>query len=124
MRDSIRLGRPSDPRESHLATPRPRHPLRARCVPQRPRPERRPRSRAGPAARGGGARSAAPGDRRERNLAELRAILDTEAAGKIDPRDRFADKVANFYASCMDEQGVEGRGLDELRAAWARLDGL
>ncbi len=61
---------------------------------------------------------------RERNLAELRAILDTEAAGKIDPRDRFADKVANFYASCMDEPGVEGRGLDELRAAWARLDGL
>jgi putative endopeptidase len=58
----------------------------------------------------------------EQNLAVLRAILDAEAAGKIDRRDRFADKVADYYASCMDEAGVETRGLDELRAEWSRID--
>ncbi|BDG06947.1 M13 family metallopeptidase [Anaeromyxobacter paludicola] len=58
---------------------------------------------------------------RERNLKELRAIADDEAAGRAAPEDRFADKVGAYYASCMDEPAVEAHGLAELKAEWARL---
>jgi putative endopeptidase len=61
---------------------------------------------------------------REQNLAVLRTILDAEAEGKVDPRDRFAEKVADYYASCMDQAAVEARGLHDLRAEWARLDAV
>jgi len=61
---------------------------------------------------------------RERSVAELRTILDAEAAGKIDPADRFGGKVGDFYASCMDEAGIEARGLSDLKAEWARIDAI
>jgi endothelin-converting enzyme/putative endopeptidase len=60
----------------------------------------------------------------ERNMAELRRILEGAAAGRVDPRDRFAGKVGDFFASCMDEQTVEARGLAELRAEWAGIDAI
>jgi endothelin-converting enzyme/putative endopeptidase len=60
----------------------------------------------------------------ERNLGELRAILDAAVAGARDPRDRFAGKVADFYASCMDEEAAERSGPGALAAAWARVDAV
>lgn len=60
----------------------------------------------------------------ERNLELLRAIAEQQAAGRRDPADRFPDKVGDYYAACMDEEGVERRGTAELQAAWARLDGV
>ncbi len=60
----------------------------------------------------------------ERNLAELRAILDADGAGHLDPADRFPDKVGAFWATCMDEAAVEARGLSDLRTEWARIDAI
>jgi putative endopeptidase len=60
----------------------------------------------------------------ERNLAVLRGIAEQDAAGHLDSRDRFPDKVGDFWAACMDEDGIEARGLADLQAAWARLDAV
>jgi endothelin-converting enzyme/putative endopeptidase len=60
----------------------------------------------------------------ERNLRQLRRILEDAAAGKVDPRDRFGEKLGDFYASCMDEVATEARGLADLRAEWARVDAV
>ncbi len=61
-------------------------------------------------------------DIRERNLVLLRRILEDAAAGKADPADRFAAKLGAYWTSCMDEDGIERRGLADLREAWARID--
>ncbi len=61
---------------------------------------------------------------REKNLRELRTIAEEDAAGRTDPQDRFPDKVGAYYASCMDERGVEAHGLADLKAEWARLDAV
>jgi endothelin-converting enzyme/putative endopeptidase len=58
---------------------------------------------------------------RERNLSALRAIAEADAAGRVDPADRYAEKVGGLYAACMDEAGTEARGLADLAAEWARL---
>ncbi len=58
---------------------------------------------------------------RERNRSALRAIAEADAAGRIDPADRYPEKVGGFYATCMDEAGTEARGLADLRTEWARL---
>jgi endothelin-converting enzyme/putative endopeptidase len=60
----------------------------------------------------------------ERNLAELRAILDAAVAGRRDPGDRFSDKLADYYGACMDEAAVERDGLRKLREEWARIDAV
>lgn len=60
----------------------------------------------------------------ERNSKDLRRIAEDAAAGRVDPRDRFAQKVGDFYASCMDEAGVEARGLADLKSEWARIDAV
>jgi len=59
---------------------------------------------------------------RERNLRELRGLAEAAAAGQLGKEDRFAGKVGDFWASCMDEAAVEAHGLEDLRAAWARID--
>jgi putative endopeptidase len=64
------------------------------------------------------------GELEERNARELRRILDAAAAGRTDPRDRFAGKVGDYYAACMDEAGIEAHSLADLRAEWARIDAL
>jgi endothelin-converting enzyme/putative endopeptidase len=61
---------------------------------------------------------------RKRNAADLRAILESDAVGRIDPADRYPRKVGDFYAACMDEPGIESRGLGDLRAQWAALDAV
>ena len=56
----------------------------------------------------------------ELNLEKLRAILETAAAGS-DPATR---KIGDFYASCMDEAGIEAKGLAPLSPELARIDAL
>jgi predicted metalloendopeptidase len=60
----------------------------------------------------------------EENKAKLRAMLDTAAAGKVDPEDRYGQAVADLYAGCMDEPAIEKGGLRELKAAWKQVDGV
>jgi putative endopeptidase len=60
----------------------------------------------------------------EKNRVRLREILEAAAAGKSDPQDRFGAKVGDFYAACMDEAGVERRGLTDLLAEWKKLDAV
>ncbi|TMA37553.1 MAG: hypothetical protein E6J82_18650, partial [Deltaproteobacteria bacterium] len=43
----------------------------------------------------------------ERNEARLRDILEQNARGEPDPANPFAQKVGDFYATCMDEQKAE-----------------
>jgi endothelin-converting enzyme/putative endopeptidase len=59
---------------------------------------------------------------RETNLVRLREIAERDAAGQLDPADRYPDKIGAFWAACMDDAGVEKRGLADLQAAWARID--
>ena len=56
----------------------------------------------------------------ELNLEKLRAILEKAAAGS-GPATR---KIGDFYASCMDEDGIEARGLAPLAPELARIDAL
>jgi putative endopeptidase len=56
----------------------------------------------------------------ELNLEKLRAILELAAAG-TDPATR---KIGDFYASCMDEAGIEAKGLAPLAPELARIDAL
>ncbi len=60
----------------------------------------------------------------ERNQQLLRRILEEAAAGRAAPADRFAEKLGAYYAACMDEEGIERRGLAELKAEWARIDAV
>jgi len=60
----------------------------------------------------------------ERNRRQLCRILEAAAAGRTDPADPFADRLGAYWASCMDEAGVEARALDELRRDWARIDAI
>ncbi len=59
---------------------------------------------------------------RERNAWKLRAILEEQAEGRIDPQDRYGAQTGDLYAACMDEAGAEAGGLAELRAAWAPVE--
>jgi len=56
----------------------------------------------------------------ELNLEKLRAILEAAAAGS-DPATR---KIGDFYASCMDEAGIEAKGLAPLAPELARIEAL
>jgi putative endopeptidase len=56
----------------------------------------------------------------ELNLEKLRAILEQAAAGS-DPATR---KIGDFYASCMDEAGIEAKGLAPLAPELARIEAL
>jgi endothelin-converting enzyme/putative endopeptidase len=60
----------------------------------------------------------------ERNLALLRDLAQADAAGEIDPQDRYAKQVGDFYAACMDEAAIESRGTADLRDAWQRVDAV
>ncbi len=56
----------------------------------------------------------------ERNLAVLREIL--EKAATPDPgRSGVERMIGDFYASCMDEPGIEARGLEPLRPDLQRI---
>jgi putative endopeptidase len=57
----------------------------------------------------------------ERNQALLRSYLEADAAGKGSPDDRYAQKLGDYWASCMDEERVERTALPELQAQLAKL---
>ncbi len=49
-------------------------------------------------------------DLQERNLEILRGILETAAAGKHEP----TRKIGDYYATCMDEAGINRKGIAAL----------
>jgi putative endopeptidase len=60
------------------------------------------------------------------NLNFLRGILD-QAASNSNERDAVTQKVGDFYASCVDEAGIEKSGLEPIKAeleAIARLNSV
>ena len=59
----------------------------------------------------------------EDNQKTLRAILDRDAQG--DTRgDAYAPQLGDLWASCMDEEGIEKRALDELKPELKRIDAI
>ena len=60
----------------------------------------------------------------QRNEALLHDILEKDAHGEADPADPFAQKVGDFYATCMDEQKAETASLQTLQAALRRIDAI
>jgi len=59
----------------------------------------------------------------ERNLQTLRGILE-RAAGPSSPRSAGEREIGDYYAACMDEKGIEAKGLSPLREQLARIDAL
>jgi endothelin-converting enzyme/putative endopeptidase len=59
----------------------------------------------------------------ERNLAVLREILEEAAKGAGQP-DAIAQKIGDYYAACMDEAGIERRGLAPIQPELDRIRDL
>ncbi|MBS0583668.1 MAG: M13 family peptidase [Proteobacteria bacterium] len=53
----------------------------------------------------------------------IRAIIE-DAAAKPDPANKDKQKIADLYASFMDEAALEGAGLKPLEVEFARIDAL
>ncbi len=60
----------------------------------------------------------------ESDLNKLHDILTAAAAGKSEPQDRFGDKVGDFFAACMDQEGTEKTGLADLKAEWTKIEAV
>ena len=60
----------------------------------------------------------------ERNQALLREILEKDARGDADAADPFAQKVGDFYATCMDEGKAETASLATLQDELKAIDGV
>src|SRR6266404_2656262 len=60
----------------------------------------------------------------ERNEALLHDILEKDARGEPDPADPYAQKVGDFYATCMDEQKAETASLQTLQGDLAKVDAI
>ncbi len=60
----------------------------------------------------------------QRNEALLHDILEKDARGETDPADPFAQKVGDFYATCMDEQKAETASLAALQDQLRRIDAI
>ena len=59
----------------------------------------------------------------DENTARLRGIL--EAASKADPgRTAVTQKIGDYYASCTDEQAIEGKGAESIRPMLDRISKL
>ncbi|HTO96062.1 MAG TPA: M13 family metallopeptidase [Myxococcales bacterium] len=58
----------------------------------------------------------------ERNEAQLRQIVERDARGEADPADPFAQKVGDFYSTCMDEQKAETASLATLQKELQAID--
>ncbi len=78
------------------------------------------------------ARNPVPADRsgwgrfnelQERNNEILRTLLEQAAANKSG-RSAEAQKIGDYYGSCMDEKSVEARGAQPIAAELARIAGL
>ena len=59
----------------------------------------------------------------ERNRAILRGILE-KAAVESPQRSAVDQKIGDFYASCMDEQGINRKGLEPLKPELDRIAAL
>jgi putative endopeptidase len=59
----------------------------------------------------------------ERNRAILRRILE-QAQVESPKRDPARQKIGDFYAACMDEKGIEQRGIEPLKPALERIAAL
>jgi putative endopeptidase len=59
----------------------------------------------------------------ERDLESLHAILEKDAVDSP-ARTPIQRQVGDFYAACMDEKGIEAKGLSPLAPELARIDGL
>src|SRR5947207_5486537 len=60
----------------------------------------------------------------QRNEALLHDILEKNAHGEPDPADPFAQRVGDFYATCMDEQKAETASFQTLQDALRRIDAI
>lgn len=58
----------------------------------------------------------------ERNRAELRGIL--EQAAKAKTRDADEQKIGDYYASCMDEAAINGKGIAVLKPEFDRINAI
>jgi putative endopeptidase len=58
----------------------------------------------------------------ERNRATLRGIL--EDAAKATKRDANEQKIGDFYASCMDEDAINRKGIAVLKPEFDRIDAV
>ena len=59
----------------------------------------------------------------ERNRETLRAILD-EAAKPDANRDAVTRQIGDYYAACMDEKGIDAKGLKPIQPELDRIAGL
>jgi endothelin-converting enzyme/putative endopeptidase len=59
----------------------------------------------------------------EDNQKALRAVLERDAAGDTQG-DAYGKQLGDFWASCMDEQGIEKRGTKDLAPELKRIDGV
>ncbi len=57
----------------------------------------------------------------ERNRIILRQILEKSAES---PNNAIAKQLGDYYASCMDEKGIEAKGAEPLQAVLKRIAGL
>src|SRR2546426_7211592 len=60
----------------------------------------------------------------ERNQALLHDILEKNARGEPGPADPYAQKVGDFYSTCMDEQKAETASLQTLQGELAKIDAI
>ena len=58
----------------------------------------------------------------ERNVVVLKGIVEKDARGEADPADPYAQKVGDFYATCMDEAKAETASLATLREELKAID--
>jgi endothelin-converting enzyme/putative endopeptidase len=59
----------------------------------------------------------------EDNKKALRAILERDAAGNTQG-DAYGKQLGDFWASCMDEDGIEKRGASDLKPELKLIDGV
>jgi putative endopeptidase len=58
---------------------------------------------------------------REDNQKALRAILERDASGNTQG-DAYGQQLGDFWTACMDEAGIEKRGLDDLKPELTRIE--
>ena len=60
----------------------------------------------------------------ERNELALKEMMQDDAEGKTDPADPYAQKVGDFYATCMDEKKAETASLASLKEQLKQIDAI
>jgi putative endopeptidase len=58
----------------------------------------------------------------ERNRRTLKDVLETASAKTT--RSSVEQKIGDYYTACMDEKGIESRGIAPLKAQFSRIDAL